>query len=235
MAPLPSLFIVSLPRSCSGLVHLLARQVLGFQEPRWTTDGEILNVDRLVHFTGPRDGFSARFTTGQSDADLFGRLEALLDEVVQPSGFVYKDVIQPFVVSAWLPTTSLRVLRIVRPVADVAYAMAIRAWDYPAAVASSRRSGDAALVEGLVRAEAALSGVPGVALRYDDLVTDEDLVMAVLAALYPEVEVGRVRYRNEVFDRERRRQFARRAVPRYKELARLVEEMQATPAVPASG
>jgi hypothetical protein len=212
----------------------VARDALGLREPRWTTDGEILNVDRLAHFTGPREGFSARWTTPESDTDLVRRLKDFLDEVVQPRGFVYKDVIQPFVVSDWLPRTSLRVLRVVRPVADVAYAMTIRGWDYPAAVASPDRLAEAALVEGLLRARGALATVPAVILDYDELVTDEQSLAAALATLYPEARAPAVRYRNEVFEQERRRQFARRGTPRYKALAALVEELEGRLAAPSS-
>ena len=205
----------------------MARQALGLREPRWVTEGEIMNVDRLAHFTGPRNGFSARFTTRESVPDLYGRLEDLLDDVVRPQGFVYKDVIQPFVVSDWLLRAPVRVLKIERRVADVAYAMANRGWDYPAAVASPGRSGDAALVEGLLRARQALAAVPGATVDYDDLVTSEDALAAAFARLYPDAPAPTVRYRNDVFEHERRRQFARRGVPRYKALATLVEEVGA--------
>jgi hypothetical protein len=80
-----------------------------------------------------------------------------------------------------------------------------------------------------------LSTLPGVTLHYDDLVTDEDSLAAAFAALYPEVGLGPVRYRNEVFDQEHRRQFARRAAPRYKELARMVDAMPGPTTMPSSG
>ena len=42
-----SLFVVSLPRSLSSLLYVAASRALGLAEPGWTTDGEILNRDRV--------------------------------------------------------------------------------------------------------------------------------------------------------------------------------------------
>ncbi len=224
--PLPSLFVVSLPRSYSGLVHAAGRAALGLREPRWTTDGEVLNVDRLAQLRGPRHGSTAAFTTRDQDGDLFERLLEFLAQVVQLAGFAYKDVIQPFVIAAWLPQTSLRVVKVVRPVADVAYAMLNRGWHYPRAAATAGLHVDAAVIEGLLRAEEALAGIPGSTVMYDDFVTSEEPLAHAFAVLYPEAEVAPLRYLDERFAQERARQFARRATPRYKALAALVEEMR---------
>lgn len=225
VTPIPSLFVVSLPRSYSGLVHFMARRHLALREPRWTTDGEVLNLDRYVHLRGPRWGSSEAFTT-RGDSDLFDRMTHLLDEVVQPAGYVYKEVTQPFVLAAWLPSTSLRVVKIVRPVPDVAYAMLARGWDYPRVAAAPSSRGDAAVVEGLLRAEAALATVPGVTLSYDDMVAGEGALAGVFEELYPDAHVGPVRYIDDAFAHERYRQFARRATPRYKALAALADRLR---------
>jgi hypothetical protein len=45
---LPSLFVVGLPRSLATLVFHVARLALRLKEPTWTTDGEVMNVDRFV-------------------------------------------------------------------------------------------------------------------------------------------------------------------------------------------
>ena len=44
---LGSLFVVSLPRSLSSFLYVAAARAIGLAEPAWTSDGEILNRDRV--------------------------------------------------------------------------------------------------------------------------------------------------------------------------------------------
>jgi hypothetical protein len=222
---LPSLFVVSLPRSCSGLIYFLARRALGLTEPSWTTEGEILNVERLVHAAGSRDGASVMFTTADRDAGVFDRLGAFLDQVVQPTGFAYKDVVQPFLMSAWLARQPVRVLRIQRPVADVAFSTLTRGWCYPENAATRAGDREGAVVEGLLRAEGALGAIPAETLRYDDFLTDERHLHRCLARLYPEVDVEPIAYMGPNFNQEKYRQLARRATPRHHQLAAVADDL----------
>ena len=59
---IPSLFIVSLPRSFSSYVYALARGALMLQEPTFTTFGEILNFERFPDYD-PIDGTLWRWFT----------------------------------------------------------------------------------------------------------------------------------------------------------------------------
>jgi hypothetical protein len=220
----PSLFVVSLPRSVSSIMYHIARLAVDLREPGWTMDGEILNVDRMVNYLGPRDGASSRFTTPETDKNLFDCLVDMLDQVVQPIGFAYKDVIQPFVVSEWLTRQPLRVLKIVRPVADVAFSMSVRDWRYPAAAAPDPGDSDHALVQGLVRAARALHQLPGAVLHFEDLVIREDTVARCLSELYPDTAIKPVCYIDESFTREHYRQLARRGTPRYRALQEIVDQ-----------
>jgi hypothetical protein len=115
-----SLFVLALPRSLSTLIYHTARQALGLQEPSWTMDGEILNIDRMAHYRGLRFDEGVKFTTPEADPDLFRKLTDFLSQVTVSKGFAYKDVVHPFVVSAWPGLRNFCVLRIQPTLADVA-------------------------------------------------------------------------------------------------------------------
>ena len=126
-----SLFILSLPRSLSTLTYELARRALRLRTPSWTMDGEILNLDRMAMYRGPRIDECAKFTTEELDPDLFAQITDFLSEIAVPEGFIYKDVVQPFVVSAWPGLQGLRAIRIERDIAEVAFSMLHQGWYYP--------------------------------------------------------------------------------------------------------
>src|SRR5580704_16991905 len=108
MSMRPSLFIISLPRSLSSLVHHQSAAALGLRSPTWTSAGVILNGERLA-VSGAADG--PRFTLPENQF-LCEQLWEFLDAVAQPAGYCYKDVVQPFIVSHWLQKQELCVLRI---------------------------------------------------------------------------------------------------------------------------
>lgn len=205
-----SLFVVSLPRSLSSLLYDAARRSLGFAAPPWTTAGEILNRDRFGGEQHPFVPAGERFTTVDGDPDAFVRMTRFLGGAVEPAGFAYKDVVQPFVVSAWAGLDDLAVLKIRRDPAEIAFAMLKRQWDYPAAAASLQREPPWSIVEGLVRAELALEALPGVAVEYEAAVLGHDALRDALAALYPGLALAPVRYIDRRFVRTRRRLEAER-------------------------
>jgi hypothetical protein len=176
--------------------------MLGLRRPSWTSDGEILNLERYLVQSGPgHDGFP-KFTTRASDPALFGQLTDFLDATASRQACAYKDVVQPFVVAAWGGLREFRVLYVRRDLAEVAYAMLRRRWYYPAAVVDSverprlRRGRRAtrsptlseSLVRGLLLAEEALEQVPAARIEFEDLLTSPDALAAVLGRLYPGVE-----------------------------------------------
>jgi len=225
-APLKSLFVVSLPRSLSSLVYRVAARALGLAEPIWTMDGEILNVDRLAHYRGPRFDEGAKFTTRERDPVLFQKLTDFLGEVVVPRGYAYKDVVHPFVVAEWAGLQRFGVLAIQRDVCDVAYAMLERRWFYPKEAARRGTDPELAVIEGLLRAEAALATAPGAVIRYDDLIADEQALRGVLRSLYPTAELAPIRYIDEHFALQRDLQLRRRRSARYHEIQRKIEEVR---------
>lgn len=193
-----SLFIVSLPRSFSSVTYYIARAVLGLNAPSWTSDGEILNVDRYALYTGPTHDTSVKFLLKETNAALFQVAIDFLDQATVPAGFAYKDVIQPFVVSEWLRSSHLRVLRIKRSLTDVTFSMLNQGWHYPRFAARSEGDLEETLIEGLIRADMALDSAPGEQVDYDDLIADESVLRNALARLYPDEAIREFKYSDEL-------------------------------------
>ncbi|HZT54557.1 MAG TPA: hypothetical protein VE995_09255 [Gaiellaceae bacterium] len=207
---LRSLFVVSLPRSLSSLLYVAAARAVGLAEPSWTSDGEILNRDRVpkrLQNLAPAD---ERFTLLGSAPDVFVSMTSYLDRTALRRGFAYKDVVQPFVVGGWKGLSEFKVLKVRRDVAEVAYTMLKREWLYPARAASVFDAHPWALVEGLLRAEAVLDALPGETVDYAAAVLDHGPLETALRRLYPNTPLGQIRYIDRRFARTRRRLEAER-------------------------
>jgi hypothetical protein len=207
---LGSLFVVSLPRSLSSLLYVASARAIGLAEPPWTSDGEILNrerVPRRLQNFAPAD---ERFTLLGSAPDTFASMTSYLDDAALRQGFAYKDVVQPFVIGGWEGLGDFKVLKVRRNVAEVAYTMLRRQWVYPARAASVFDEHPWALVEGLVRAEAVLDALPGVTVDYADAVLAHGPLETALRRLYPDAKLEPLRYIDRGFARTRRRLEAER-------------------------
>lgn len=207
---LRSLFVLSLPRSLSSLLYVAAARAIGLAEPTWTSDGEILNRDRVprrLHSVAPAD---ERFTLLGLAPDVFSSMTSYLDNAALRQGFAYKDVVQPFVIGGWDGLGEFEVLKVRRNVAEVAYTMLKRQWLYPARAASVFDDHPWALVEGLVRAEAVLDALPGETVEYAEAILDHDPLEAALHRLYPDTAHAPLRYIDRHFARTRRRLEAER-------------------------
>lgn len=223
-----SLFIVSLPRSLSSLVYHVARRSLGVGDLSWTSDGELLNPDRHASY-GRAEGRALKYTRPWAPERRFARMHAFLDAIVRPEDHVYKDVVQPFVVSSWLEQRELAILCIRRPLADVVFAMQEQGWTYPArAVAppgigeDEHEQAEAAVVAGLIAARRAFEPLAAEVVDYDDLVSNEAVLPAALARLYPGQTILPVSYLDEFFNERRAATLARRSTQRYRELERRI-------------
>jgi hypothetical protein len=205
-----SLFVVSLPRSLSSLLYVAAARALGLAEPGWTTDGEILNRDRVPRRLQRLAPADERFTLLGSRPDVFADMTSYLDRSARRHGFAYKDVVQPFVIGGWEGLGDFEVLKVRRDVAEVAYTMLKRQWLYPARAASVFEEHPWALVEGLVRAEAVLEALPGETVEYADAVLDHGPLELALGRLYPDASLAPLRYIDRGFARTRRRLEAER-------------------------
>jgi hypothetical protein len=203
---LRSLFVVSLPRSLSSLLYVAAAHALGLAEPEWTSDGEILNRDRVPRrMQELAPAADERFTLLGNAPDVFEDMTSYLDRTALRHGFAYKDVVQPFVVGGWDGLADFEVLKVRRDVAEVAYTMIKRQWVYPARAASVFEAHPWALVEGLVRAEAVLDALPGETVEYDDAVLDHASLEEALRRLYPAASLESLSYIDRRFVRTRRR------------------------------
>ena len=202
---LGSLFVLSLPRSLSSLLYVAAARAIGLAEPAWTSDGEILNRDRVprrLQSQGPAD---ERFTLLGSAPDVFASMTSYLDRAALRQGFAYKDVVQPFVIGGWEGLGDFKVLKVRRNVAEVAYTMLKRNWLYPAQAASVFDAHPWALVEGLVRAEGVLDALPGETVEYADAVLDHSSLELALSRLYPDAPLAPPHYIGRGFARTRHR------------------------------
>jgi len=224
-----SLFVVSLPRSLSSLLYQTLQRTLGLVDPVWTSDGEILNLHRFAHLPEGLEIEGLRFTVRSHAPERFDRLLSFLDQATVREGFIYKDVVQPFVVARWLPESGLAVLRIERPVADVAFAMSERGWLYPRAAAGCDGGPERELVAGLVRAQSALAEVPGPLVRFDELIHDEEPLAAALRTLYGDVPAPH--YLDDGFQAVREEVLRRRETDRWQRLAELAREVSAAIAI----
>jgi hypothetical protein len=207
---LGSLFVVSLPRSLSSLVYTAAVHSVGLAEPAWTSDGEILNRDRVPRRLQGLAPADERFTLLGSAPDAFAGMTSYLDRAALRQGFAYKDVVQPFVIGGWEGLGEFRVLKVRRNVAEVAYTMLRRRWLYPARAASVFDAHPWALVEGLVRAEAVLDALPGETVEYADAVLGHGSLERALGRLYPGAPLEPPRYIDRRFSRTRHRLEAER-------------------------
>ena len=205
-----SLFVVSLPRSLSSLLYVAAARAIGLAEPAWTSDGEILNRERVPRRRQSLAPADERFTLLGSAPDVFAGMMSYLDDAALRQGFAYKDVVQPFVIGGWEGLGDFKVLKVRRDVAEVAYTMLKRQWLYPAHAASVFEAHPWALVEGLVRAEAVLDALPGETVDYADAILDHDPLEAALGRLYPDAPLAPLRYIDRGFARTRSRLEAER-------------------------
>lgn len=196
-----SLFIVSLPRSLSTLIHYHSSLALRLRSPAWADAGEVLNPDRLMIVSEKLGNEADKFTPAEQ-AQRFARLTEFLDDAINPDECVYKDVVQPFVVSQWLRKSDLAVLHIRRPVAEVAWAMLKRRWLYPANAAPPDRSETHRLIAGLSKAAQALETVAAEHVDFDHLISNEESLKSALQRLYPEVKIPAINYIDREF-RER--------------------------------
>lgn len=183
---LPSLFVLSLPRSLSSVVHERARAALGLRSPAWTSAGEILNIERWRMAHGDASGQRYEHDAAGARFDVWLRF---LDDTVRGSGHAYKDVVQPFACAHWLAEgrgRALRVLHVRRRVEDVAWSMLEAGWHYPERAA--RIEGDAIdrLLSGLLRAEQACAQAGGIVLDFDAIGGTSDALGEALRMLYPE-------------------------------------------------
>lgn len=204
-----SLFVVSLPRSLSSVIYGAACHSLQLAAPAWTSDGEVLNADRISR-RHPSPPPAQRFSLPHAHPEAFDRLTEFLGHATAPAGFAYKDVVQPFAVAGWEGIREFNVLAIRRDVAEVTYAMLKRRWRYPSEAALLNREAPWSVIEGLLRAEAAIAATGAEVVEYADAIRSHATLETALARLYPDADLRPLRYIGRPFERRRRRLEAER-------------------------
>lgn len=222
-----SLFLVSLPRSLTSLTYHQLSEALSLREPIWTSDGEVLNLDRHALFPQESGAESRKFTQETREPDRFAQLVDFLKQATRAEGFIYKDVVQPFVTSSWLPASGMKTLCLTRDVPDVAYAMIERDWWYPSCASDSVDDREGSLIEGLLRARAALDRLAGPTLSFDRLIGDEYALWETVAKIYPDAELRPGSYIDEAFEEVRSEVMQRRETRKFRRLVARCEEIEA--------
>jgi len=223
---IPSLFILSLPRSLSSDLYHLSSQALGLAKPTWTTDGEILNKDRVHPGMPYTPSTFLKYTTKNQNAESFSTMQSYLNHLVQPVGHIYKDVVQSFVMEEWLSVhPELKVLIIERNVIDVAHAMLMREWYWPGdIIENSSPNIFSKIVFGLKTAEATLKKVNGLSIKYEEFIENETILQKALQSLYPEIEVPLIPYLTEEFVAYRAVVKKRASTKLHEQLAMAIED-----------
>ena len=214
----PSIFVVSLPRSLSSQVYHILQQMTALETPTWTTDGEILNNDRHILFRGDRYESGLKYLRRRHAPDIFHQITGFLNDCTHEQGFIYKDVVNPFVVANWPKLDHYFTVAIDRPIADVAYSVLKKKWRYPGYAVQRIEPSQSDIIEGLIRARQALGQLTCHRLCFDQLITDE-LSLARLLGPYEEfAPVRPIRYLSTEFCYQRDQILARRTLPEYVEI-----------------
>lgn len=221
-----SLFIISLPRSLSSYIYKQTKHALNFKSPIWTSDGEILNNDRFVFYNGQRFDEGLKFTLREQAPDKFEKICNFLEEICIDRNYIYKDVIQPFVMEEWLSNKKYKVLKIERSLVDVAYSVIKKGWTYPLIAARSNNKLEVRLIEGLIRAKKAIEKIQGASISYENLIYDEKYLHDALTQLYPGKTINSIEYINDQFCFSRDLYLKRRKTEKYLEVKALVEKVQ---------
>jgi hypothetical protein len=215
----PSLFILSLPRSLSTLVYNVSSSAVGLKTPSWTSDGEILNVDRFAFLPKAQSDLGTKFLLEQRDVKKFRAISDFLTQCVSTKNFAYKDVIHPFLVAKWLKKRNFKVLKIRRDIAEVADAMLKQGWLYPANIFPNFDQTADSFIRALALAWKELDEVPGVTVNYQDLIENEEALSKALAKLYPESFIPPIHYIDDQFKKRKAKTLARRNTSHFKVLS----------------
>lgn len=221
-----SLFIVSLPRSLSTVVYHVSRLALGLQEPIWTSDGEVLNYDRFTLRDEPAHDDGAKYVRQEKEPLMFQKLLTFAADTLKSDGVAYKDVVQPFLLSTLLNDNEFAVLKIKRNLTDVCYSMLKMEWFYPARAAEKSTCLEDAVVEGLIRAEAAIDSIPGETIHYDEIIDNERAIRNSLLTLYPNDKVKGFTFIDDDFRKSTEKILKRRETDLYKEIAQRVDRVR---------
>ncbi|MEL7146119.1 MAG: hypothetical protein AAFO69_07100 [Bacteroidota bacterium] len=194
--------------------------------PGWTSSGEITNSDRFSPEEHQKHGSIPKFLRGDQNLEMAKKVRRLLDLNIKPQEYVYKDVVQPFLVTEWLAAEQYPTIIIHRNPVDVAIAMWQRDWYYPANVTSSGSSLKKQLMTGLYDAQSALATVRGVAIQFEHLLKDEVVIQSALKDLYNSNNIPVVRYLSPAFKEYSKQIDQRKKSNLYEEFNNIYQELK---------
>jgi hypothetical protein len=173
-----------------------------------------------------RQNDSHKFTDTRQ-AKPFYKTTDFLNQLVKPQGFIYKDVTQPFVVSDWIKTRGIKAIYIKRNIADVAYSMLAKRWEYPAKLFPEVQNKQVALIKGLVSAQTALNSIPAIQLDFEQIIFDERPLRETLPSLCNETDFQYINYIDEQFEKARDQILNRRKSESYKKIGEIADNLEA--------
>jgi len=212
----------------SSWIYHVCRHSLGLHEPSWTSDGEVLNADRFALLPQPNNDFSNKFTQETTERDTFQKLSEFLGQIVVQRGYAYKDVVQPFVVGAWLKKNRPPTIRIKRNVADVAYSMLHNQWHYPRRIFPNTVCLELAVVQGLLHAERVLDSIPAQEVDFEKVIYDEKPLRSALCALYGDFPNRKVKFIDDEFLLKREQIMERRSSRQYELILQHIQNAKQT-------
>ena len=196
---------------------------MNLAEPSWTSDGEILNVDRFAFLAEPVNDGGVKFVRLKGHSHFSRKTKDFLNQTVQRLGFAYKDVTQPFIIAEWLTENQYPVIRIKRSVVDVAYAMIRNNWLYPSRNYPDIRPLEYSMIVSLMEADKALDSISAQVLHFDELIVSEIPLRNALKKIYGNDAPKHISYLDENFREKRDAILARRKTREYQKLARYLK------------
>lgn len=222
----PSLFIVALPRSLSSEIFQVLRSMTGLKEAQWATDGEILNLDRhILHSHQKAEEVQAlKYLRLDHSPETFHRGMTFLDDCTQQNGYIYKDVVQPFLLSAWPSLKNFNSIYVDRKVEDVAFSVLRQKWEWPAHALTRSQVQRHDVIRGLLLAQKTLQEMPCRRIEFEKVIFEASSLEEVLEGY----DFKPVNYLTPDFCRRRDQTLSKRHTAEYLELAEEIQGIRET-------
>jgi len=188
----------------------------GLREAQWASDGEILNLDRHIFLShrNPNEVRSLKYLRIEQSPQLFHQGIQFLESCTCSSGYIYKDVVQPFILSSWPGLKDFTSVYLHRPLADIAYSVLKQGWDWPAHAITRNDAEKNDIIQGLITAEQVLRKIPAKRIEFEDLVNDASTLQRTLS----EYQLTPIDYLTSDFLQKRDMVLQTRETSEYKEL-----------------
>lgn len=228
-----SFIIFGVPKSGSSSLYSTLCGALPFLEkPVYTTVGEFMNFERNIHLKVENDIHMLR---GGEKTDMLGHLVdngfrrriQFIDHLVQREGFLYKDVVQPFLVASWFQEENypLDAIFIDRPIEQVIYR-------HEVADQIQGREDIENLASTFIEAKNKLLELSIPKLDFDDFIFDEDVLKKIVSDIYSDTEVEdqvkwpELNYIDDDFKEKRENRLKDRESERFSEVSDIISQVK---------